>query len=315
MSVTESVGVFLGVSEASARFLLALFSAYPIALVYRRLVATQVPQVQNLYFTLSGIWVMYYVYGIHIWHSMVDVVVVYLLFVTCGGSLLCVTLTWIVTMGHMLAGYASVILSGQVHPISWTIPHCVLVLKLIGLSFNLYDARKKEEDLNEDFKKIVVRKVPSFLEVTGFSYFCGTVLAGPQLPFVRYQDFVNGKLYDSKTTPSSWPAGLQRFLIAVLYAALYSILNRHYPIKYLVTEGYAEEPFFRKLWLLLISGRVALWRYITVWLFAEASCIFTGISYRETDSEGGVKWDAVSNIHLLKFELAVRFSVCLHVSQ
>ena len=36
----------------------------------------------------------------------------------------------------MVIGYTYIALSGRVHPIAWTIPHCVLVLKLIGkLSF------------------------------------------------------------------------------------------------------------------------------------------------------------------------------------
>lgn len=34
--------------------------------------------------------------------------------------------------GHLLLGYAYVLMSNKVHSISWTIPHCVLVLKLIG---------------------------------------------------------------------------------------------------------------------------------------------------------------------------------------
>ena len=32
----------------------------------------------------------------------------------------------------MVIGYTHIALSDQVHPIAWTIPHCVLVLKLIG---------------------------------------------------------------------------------------------------------------------------------------------------------------------------------------
>ena len=32
----------------------------------------------------------------------------------------------------MLLGYAYVLMNNKVHSISWTIPHCVLVLKLIG---------------------------------------------------------------------------------------------------------------------------------------------------------------------------------------
>ena len=34
--------------------------------------------------------------------------------------------------GHLVSGYIYLMWIAQVHPISWTIPHCVLVLKLIG---------------------------------------------------------------------------------------------------------------------------------------------------------------------------------------
>lgn len=59
----------------------------------------------------------------------------------------------------MVLGYTYITMSGQVHPITWTIPHCVLVLKLIGklsfydkpiyitdigLAYNFYDGNKKE---------------------------------------------------------------------------------------------------------------------------------------------------------------------------
>ena len=33
----------------------------------------------------------------------------------------------------MVGGYLHVMYSNEIHPIAWTIPHCVLVLKLIGM--------------------------------------------------------------------------------------------------------------------------------------------------------------------------------------
>ncbi len=42
------------------------------------------------------------------------------------------------SQSHLLIGYLEVLwLSDEVHPISWTIPHCVLVLKLVGESWRL----------------------------------------------------------------------------------------------------------------------------------------------------------------------------------
>ena len=36
-----------------------------------------------------------------------------------------------------------------------------------------------------------------------------------------------------------------------------------------------DEPYIIKMWIVFISGKVALWRYITVWLIAVSSNFFT----------------------------------------
>ena len=46
---------------------------------------------------------LYFIYrtGFNIWHSLVDVIAVYTLLVVCGGTVLSVALTWIITMVHI----------------------------------------------------------------------------------------------------------------------------------------------------------------------------------------------------------------------
>lgn len=259
---------------------------------------------QNLFFTVAGLWVMYFVYGTDIWHSLCDILLVYVVLVLFGGTLTGVTLTWLITMGHMMAGYIHVMLSDEVHPISWTIPHCVLVLKLIGLSYNLYDARRNPSELSDDMKEVAVAEKPSFLELLGFCYFMGAVLSGPQISFCRYRQFVEGKLYNVDTTPSSIPAGLQRFLVSCLYSGMYSLLNRNFPLSYLLTDEFGAQPFIYKLFLVFVSGKVALWRYVAVWLVAEGSCIVTGITY-VAKKDGTVDWNGLANIHIIQSELCV----------
>ena len=34
--------------------------------------------------------------------------------------------------GHIMVGYIEIFLANDIHPISWTIPHAMLVLRLIG---------------------------------------------------------------------------------------------------------------------------------------------------------------------------------------
>ena len=41
----------------------------------------------------------------------------------------------------------------------------------------------------------------------------------------------------------------------------------------------------------------------------ESACIITGISYEGTDSSGKVNWAGLTNIHIIKYEQAIRFQV------
>lgn len=302
MGLSDLVSGILGIPEPSARFLVALYGGYIFAMVYRLLMVDQHPRAKSLFFTLSGISVMAYIYGVLVWHSVVDVLAVYLVLRLWGGTLLSVTITWIITMGHLLLGYALVVMDNKVHSISWTIPHCVLVLKLIGLSFNLYDARKPIERQNAVMKKNAVHSLPNLTDVTGFCYFYGSVLAGPQLSFVRYTKFIEGRLFDWYKTPGSLMTGVQRLLLGVSFSIIYSLLNQYYPISLLASDEFANQsPLIKLVWL-FICGKLALWRYIAVWLIAEGSCMVTGITYDGVDESGEANWYGLANVHLIKHE-------------
>ncbi|CAI8007646.1 Lysophospholipid acyltransferase 5 [Geodia barretti] len=296
----------LHLPEPSARFLLALYGAYLFSFIYRYYVSRHGAAVQNLYWTMSGVLMVVYIYGWGVWHMLLDTVAVYCTLRLIGGTLLSVVITWLITMGHLVGGYLHIMYSNEIHPIAWTIPHCVMVLKMIGLAYSLYDGRKKQETLvSEDIRKNAVHSVPSFLEVMGFSFFPGSVLAGPQMWFVRYRDFVEGRLFDYQKTPSSTFAGVKRLLLGTTLSVLYASLNNYYPIEFLATKGFADEMYIRKLWLVFISGKVVLWRYIAVWLIAEGSCIVTGISYNGETKEGEADWSGLTNIKLFDFETCI----------
>lgn len=72
-------------------------------------------------------------------------------------------------------------------------PQCILVLRLIGCSFDLYDGRQPAEKLNEESKKVALVKRPAFLEFAAHMFFPASFIVGPQFPMKRYQDFVAGK--------------------------------------------------------------------------------------------------------------------------
>lgn len=78
------------------------------------------------------------------------------------------------------------------YDIKWTTPHCVLVLRLIGLTFDICDthafkngAPKKEMDYYG------IDKIPNLLEIASFVYFPASFLAGPQFPYHLFERFMN----------------------------------------------------------------------------------------------------------------------------
>ena len=49
--------------------------------------------------------------------------------------------------------------------------------------------------------------------------------------------------------------------------------------------------------------------HMFVCLLKEGACIVTGISYDGVDEDGKPKWGALSNVHVLKFELSYTLQV------
>lgn len=75
-------------------------------------------------------------------------------------------------------------------------PHCVLVLRLIGYSFNVYDGTQPEASLSKENKEVCLKTRPGFIQYCGFMCFPASFLVGPQFPYKRYDDFCNGSFKD-----------------------------------------------------------------------------------------------------------------------
>ncbi|KAK2161292.1 hypothetical protein LSH36_119g08038 [Paralvinella palmiformis] len=161
------------------------------------------------------------------------------------------------------------------YTVSWTTPHCVLTLRLIGLTFDCYDGRKKEQLLSAEQKETALKKLPSLLEMAGHAYFFGGFLVGPQFPMSRYLSFVRGDFADkvSNGPPASVKPGLSRLGGGLLYIFLYQI-----------SLLFLSEPY-------LLSSD-----------FQEGACIMTGLTYNGKDENGNDLWNGCANIHVIAYE-------------
>lgn len=153
--------------------------------------------------------------------------------------------------------------------------HCVMVLHLIGLTFDVSDSVKKPEVLGITDSRPY--KIPSLLEVFAFAYFPPTVIIGPQFSFKRYYEFIDKK-YDMGQ--QNFKYGLTRFIVGAFYLAVYQLLCSFVvPDSYLLSAEFDNRNIMYKLLYVGLWGKSSLYKYISCWIISEGAVICSGKLY------------------------------------
>ncbi|XP_045901749.1 lysophospholipid acyltransferase 5 [Micropterus dolomieu] len=301
----ENLSESLGSPEPAVRLILSIIIGYPCALVYRRFLFYQPAAVIHLFHVFSGVALAAFNFGSQIYHSAVCILIQFLMLRLMGRTVTTVLSSFTFQMVYLLAGYYYT--ATEEYDIKWTMPHCVLTLKLVGLTFDYYDGGKEPSQLSSEQKKAALPSVPSLLEVCGFSYFYGGFLVGPQFTLRSYQRLVAGELSDCPgKPPNSIVPALKRFALGFLCLAIYAIFSPYYPDSYFLTDEYEAQPFWYRCVFLLIWAKVILYKYVSCWVIAEGVCILSGLGYNGV-VDGKHQWDACANMKVWLFETTPLF--------
>lgn len=188
------------------------------------------------------------------------------------------------------------------YDIKWTMPHCVLVLRLIGLAFDISDGQQPDESLSLENKKTALNRFPNILELAGFTFFPASFLTGPQFPFRRYEKFTN-KEFQKYT--QNLTIGLRRGAIGVGYLIAHQIGMMFLSDNFMLTPEYEQKNIIVKLLLLGLWGKFTLYKYIACWLMSEGVATCFGLTFISKDEKTGEEdWSGCANIHLIRFETA-----------
>ncbi|XP_076233949.1 lysophosphatidylcholine acyltransferase 3 protein nessy [Calliopsis andreniformis] len=311
-SMLKNVSEALNSSEAAIRLVLSILLGIPIAFLHRYTLYGKTPVYQHLFFTICGVLICYWNYGLAILHSIDAICFTYIVLKLLGGTSLSVFITFIFNMSYLLYGYYTT--STDDYDIKWTMPQCVLTLRLIGLAFNLLDGKKSEEKLSVSQKQVALKKIPTFLETAAYCYFPGSFLVGPQFSMKRYLDYVNGRLLDdnlkksSNELPNCIVPGITRILTGFLYMSLYQIGISFLSNTYVLSSEFQKQVFLKRLFIVGIWGHINLYKYICCWLLTEGICTIFGLTYNGKDEKGKPLWNGCENVKLLTFETATRFN-------
>jgi len=300
----------IGAPEASLKLVLGQLAGYPILIFYRKYLADKESNLQYLYFFLTGLFLGHWVIGEGVTHSLYSILANYLILLTCGGSITSVLLSFLINITYLLAGYWYMN-KGEDYDVSWTMPQCVLCLKLIGLTWDVYDGERqksKPDSLSKDQAETALSSPPNILEMLSHSFFIGGYFVGPQFPLRKFRQIVSHEYQASLPKPGPYWFGFTRLGLGVAYMTFHivgsSFLDNDWP----ASQDFLDRSLGSQLILLPFWCKFILAKYISMWLFTEGICAISGLSYQPSEEDGSEPdWKGCANVKLRRLESASRF--------
>ncbi|KAH8408074.1 hypothetical protein KR222_008826, partial [Zaprionus bogoriensis] len=280
------------------RLILPSRTGYPIAGAYHTYVADKSKNWQHTYFALCGLSLCYFNYGSDTYHSLLAIFTTHIMVSALRGApTLMLTLNFLFHMSYLLLGYYYT--ASNEYDILWTMPHCILTLRMIGYGFDISDGLKNEAELSKDQKATALTQQPSLLELLAYSYFPSSFLVGPQFPYRRYKSFTDGEF---RQYEGYFEAGVKRLGVGLVYMAVCQLGLKFLPDEYFLSPEFAAESFIKRIYYLGFWAKFSLYKYISCWLLTEGALMCIGFTYKGSDAEGKPDWSGCSNVKLKLLE-------------
>ncbi|XP_054153943.1 lysophospholipid acyltransferase 5-like [Oppia nitens] len=301
------------------RLIISALLGYPICVIYNIYLSKSPIITKHIYYTLCGLFLCYYNYGINTIHSFVSCIFVWTVLTLIGPKRKAIALNLTFCMSYLLYGYY-VTQTGSEYMFTWTIPQCVLTLRLIAMTFDVYDGHRntkilaklatdsptyaknstKSDKLELFSEDTAVDNCPTLLQLLSHSYFPGSFLIGPQVKYKNYLKYIES---NDNFLPKCWLPAMSRLMLGLIYLLIYQIGSIHWPYQYMNSPEFDSYGFFMRASVVAIIAKLTLCKYLSGWLIAEGVCIISGASYNE---KTGSVYEC-SNVYVLKFETATTF--------
>lgn len=136
-------------------------------------------------------------------------------------------------MSYLLAGYFYT--QTSTYGYHWTIPHCVLTLRLIAISFNLYDGYRCKLKNKSCEHEEHLHKVPNLLEFFAHCLFPCSFLVGPQFEFYIFHSFIQRK---DQTYKIMWKDSVSKLISGFIYFAIFVVGTSKIKADYMLTNEF-----------------------------------------------------------------------------
>lgn len=300
-SFVDSIAGFFGTSDETARILITVLASIPLAFLYRCFGRKLQVNFKHIFFISTGTIFYYFNFGFNVLHHIALVAMTYLLFkyqINAWQRRTLITVNLSLLMIDLSVCYY--LYETDDYDTNFTIPHCLLVLRLIALGFDILDGIKPCGTLSKDQSEAALSEVPSLLEIYGFAFMTPAFLVGPIFGFKRYQYFIRGE-FDDKS--GFLRASLQSFAFGSLYVLLRQLGTLLLPVVFFMTPCLKCSSLMQKAVYVSLLGKVFMWKYAGIWLLSESALIAFGIAYGPTDEGEINEWAGCRNVNIRLFDL------------
>lgn len=120
--------------------------------------------------------------------------------------------------------------------------------------------------------------------------------------------FFQGNLDSSKREvvlePSPTKAVIRKVVGSLVCAFIFMKFVKIYPVKDMKEDDFMNNTsMVYKYWYAMMATTCIRFKYYHAWLLADAICNNSGLGFTGYDKDGNSKWDLISNINVLSFEV------------
>lgn len=265
----------LSTDEAALNLLLSIFMCYPLAIVYQNYIRKigNDQNIRHMFFILMGLDMAYYNFGLTLYHNLIPPLVLYFTNILLGPGPINCFITFFFNMIYLIAGY--IYTESENYDITWTMPQCVSTLKLIALSYDIWDGMKvkQNQEVSQNQIKTAITELPSLVQILGYVYFPACFLIGPLFSFKRYMNFVHNifPLDDEKAKKERLEEAMKTFGSGILCLAFYQVFGSYFYMDFMMTEEFAKSSIIYRHFYCGIWSYIALSKYISCWLLTEGN--------------------------------------------
>ncbi|XP_053209784.1 lysophospholipid acyltransferase 5-like [Panonychus citri] len=274
-----------GANVVAVKILFSLLSGYPLAIIYNCLIVNRSEVIKKLFFSGTGLALGLFNYGYDFFHTTITIFTMYFVLKWFGGTKFSVTFAFLFNLGYLLAGYFITQIKSNEYSFEWTIPQCVLTLRLIAIAFDLYDGKRIAAKVIVDGEPIKnetpITEAPEILELFACCYLPFSFMVGPQFEYKKFQQFLKEK---DNVLPACASQASIKLGLGLLYLICFLAGEKYFPPSLLLSDYYKTSGFFMSFTLITLTTKIQTCKYIGIWLLAEGSLIMSGFTFVKSNS-------------------------------